>query len=431
MRAWVMGAFLALVAVLQVVPGVGVGAASAAVNTTMCTNGYKNGSSGATCNPEEAYNAAFTYAQELIAQESRCQPGAFASVSAGSSSSGGAFGTGTAGTIVGTPRNASGCQYLGGFRERMYRQACPSGTTYNAVSHTCFSSAACKAKPALGFTKVTASGSWSKVCSAGCAYSQAESLDIQFPQEDGTVMGFTTGWKPDGTACAAGQPTPAIVATPQYCEPAPNGQTFCVKSNGDHCYSLPLASGNQVCWRPGQTGEKVSKNTLQVRNAGAEPVAATTPAPPGDSFDQANDPVTKTEKINGTTVTTTTTSYTTVNGTNAGGESAEDAGEPGDGSGSAANSGDGGNGAFPDGCDDCDNDDGSGAHAGDSIWGADETQTFEADEVGLGFGASCPAPPTVLGQAMDFAAFCTLMQAIGLIVLAAAHMHALYIIVGE
>src|ERR1044072_8654134 len=97
MRARVLALLLLVFGALQFTPHVGVASVYAAVNTTMCTNGYKNGSSGATCNPQEAYQAAYDYASQLIAQENRCQPGASPVVVVGTSTSGGAYGTGTAG----------------------------------------------------------------------------------------------------------------------------------------------------------------------------------------------------------------------------------------------------------------------------------------------------------------------------------------------
>lgn len=77
------------------------------------------------------------------------------------------------------------------------------------------------------------------------------------------------------------------------------------------------------------------------------------------------------------------------------------------------------------------NDDGSAAHAGDDAWGEDEEASASLDASGFGFGTTCPNPPTVMGNTLDFSEFCTLMGYVGLLILAAAHMHALYIFAGE
>lgn len=123
----------------------------------------------------------------------------------------------------------------------------------------------------------------------------------------------------------------------QSCKPAGDGQTFCLKPNGDHCHSA--SAGRQICWQPGETGEKNDGNTRQKRNAGDTPIPPTNlQLPSGDSLTQNGSPITTTTTTNTTTnttnITTTTTNYTTTNGTNAngGGSTGSKQGENSDGS---------------------------------------------------------------------------------------------------
>lgn len=140
----------------------------------------------------------------------------------------------------------------------------------------------------------------------------------------------------DGEACPTTAPDvgpePANDAgEDQECSPAGDGQTFCLKRNGDHCHSA--STGRQICWKPGETGEKNDGPVRQKRNAGNEPIPpASLELPNGDTLQQTGQPVTKTTTTNSTTITTTTTNYTTTNGTdaNGGGDPADD-GEASDG----------------------------------------------------------------------------------------------------
>ena len=300
------------------VPGVGVGAAQAACNGTVCDT------------KAEAYQQSYAVMMAVVPTACAGSP----AIDYG----------------VGYTNNNNPTQFIGrymcsttwrnvGGSQTTWLAECVAGETWDEETKTCkaaFDPQQCLAKPPLGFTKVTASGSWSGVCSDGCQYTQGGALDVQIQNLDGTVVGYTTGWKPSGQACAAGDPVPQPVTESQDCAPSADGQTFCMKPNGQQCYSA--STGRQVCWNPGETGEKADGNVLQVRNAGQTPTPPATPPPPGDSFQQQGEPVTKSATVNGQTITTTATNYTTVNGTNAGGS---DAGEPGDGSGSSSGDGQG------------------------------------------------------------------------------------------
>lgn len=226
-------------------------------------------------------------------------------------------------------------------------------------------------------------------------------------------------------ACTAGTSAPVAEeetpATSQTCAPASGGQTFCLQSNGEHCYTA--STGKQICWRAGETGTKTTDNVAQKRVAGSTVPTAPTP-PEGETF-AAGASTTVETTTNNVTITTTTTNFTTAGGTEAG---PEDAGEPADGTGAPTGQADG----VELECEGCDTSDGSDGHESDSIWGTDETLNFVGDESGLGFGTTCPAPPTLAtlgGIQLDWAGMCQVLTYLGLLILAAAHMHALYILV--
>jgi hypothetical protein len=132
------------------------------------------------------------------------------------------------------------------------------------------------------------------------------------------------------------------------CTPASSGQTYCMKPNGDNCYSA--STGRTICWHPGETGQKTDGPTIQVRKPGTEPPGEPTP-PEGEDLKDSKPPVTVTTTTGGGTVIITTTgTWTTTNGTN-GGPSND--GEPDDGGSSSNDPGDG-KGSSVEGGSDCD-----------------------------------------------------------------------------
>lgn len=123
-------------------------------------------------------------------------------------------------------------------------------------------------------------------------------------------------------------------AKPQECTEAGN-QTFCVKASGEHCAST--SGDRQICWRPGETGEKTDGKTLQKRNPGDTPQPPQTPPPSGDQWLPPTPPITTTStftdsKGQTTTITTTITNRDTGSGVDAGGKNQ---GQKGDGTGDA------------------------------------------------------------------------------------------------
>lgn len=122
-------------------------------------------------------------------------------------------------------------------------------------------------------------------------------------------------------------PDPEGEKKPQDCTAAGSGQTMCVKSNGEKCYSA--STGRQICWRDGETGTKTDGNTAQKRTPGTDP--QTPPTPPENTTLTPNTPVTTTSSGGGSpNVTTTTVNYTTNTGTDAG---SNNDGEPSSGGG--------------------------------------------------------------------------------------------------
>lgn len=136
------------------------------------------------------------------------------------------------------------------------------------------------------------------------------------------------------TAPIPGQPDGTPLPR-EECEPASDGQTFCVKTSGDHCYTA--STGRQICWKPGETGEKGDGPVLQTRGPGTNAKPPTNPATAhGDPYEASGDPVTVTTTRNGATISTTTANFVTASGTDA--DNQRD-GEPTDGDHDSASGG--------------------------------------------------------------------------------------------
>ncbi|MFC5578051.1 hypothetical protein ACFPOA_08530 [Lysobacter niabensis] len=351
---------------------------------------------------------------------------------------------------------------------------CPGGYTadpWNAG--TCLDQQKCLARNALdGFKNAgETSRPFASRCVGGCEF-KASGPNVTAGVQGGATRTSGT-FEFSGASCAA-QPTSvpkeeAEAKPKQDCMAAGSGQSFCLKANGEHCYSA--STGRQICWTPRETGQKPDENYSQKRDAGNTPIAPNLNLPNGDTLTQTGTPTTTTTTTkdqygNVTTITTTTTNYTTTNGTSPGGENQ---GEPGDGSGGEEGEGNGSSGggdctAPPvntgdpllsqiatqqwltrceaKGRDDgmrseanaLDTDDGSAAHAGDQakVWSDGSSDApFVADEGGFGLASSCPAAPEVFGHQLEWGMACDIMGWIGLLVLLMAHAHALYIIMGD
>lgn len=334
---------------------------------------------------------------------------------------------------------------------------CPNG--WDPVGNKCApSQAECLARPAAtsGWT-LNNGGHCSDACSFGPAPA-GETFTV-----NGKTYRSMAGSVPTGAACVLASTNEPLPPAPQYCEPV-GTLTMCLKQNGEHCASA--STGKQICWKPGETGEKTDGPILQSKVAGPNEIPPQSlTLPNGDSLTKSAGPATTTSTKGGTTTTTTTTNYVTTHGTNAGGGTSG-SGEPADGTGGGDGEGDGeGNGSTGGvTCDappvstgdallaqiahqqwlarctgsgeEFDGDHGEGVVDGKTGW--DDTVPDETvlDEAGfLGGAGSCPSPPTfTLGgtsRTIDTSGLCDLGDIIAALMLLAAFAHAAYILAGN
>ena len=335
---------------------------------------------------------------------------------------------------------------------------CPSGEVWNEASHTCFDPSQCLAKAPVSYGLLNVSIAGMKMCQDGC----------EFEAQGGTSSALTTGngdslntyyggaYRPTGNMCSAGQQPPQPPKD-QDCVGVP-GQTMCKRADGKLCASA--STGKQICWDPGETGEKGDGSLLQVRGAGALPATPQTPPPAGDTFQQQGTAQTASESINGgAPINTNFANYGTASGPNAVGSGGTatggsgSAGEPADGSTSGDEAPTGSsdeerNGLLGtisnkltdlkdalvgDGDPDADTT-GLDAHPSD-VMSDDEVGSDGFDQSGFGYARSCPAPPTVtlFDHTFTFDAeghFCDWMVAGGWFVLIVAGIASMYIAVG-
>lgn len=206
-----------------------------------------------------------------------------------------------------------------------YRWAvqCVAPATWDSVSNTCYSAAQCLARNA----GITGPSTWNvfQECRTGCKRSMAATGYVSTSTTlNGVTTTFYTSNGPfhyTGESCGATpvNPNPALdPASPpaQHCVPAVNGQTACVKNNGDTCYTA--STGRQICWARGETGSKLDGALNQIRNAGNTPIAPTLQLPSGDSLSASGQSMVTASTASGQTTTTTVQNYITTYGTNAG-----------------------------------------------------------------------------------------------------------------
>jgi hypothetical protein len=225
------------------------------------------------------------------------------------------------------PPGVSITAYHGAYQ---FQSQCPSGTVWDTNSKTCFNPQRCLDKSALG--KGLISGTATSGCIDGCEFAAPDGgTTLVF--NGSQFVSMSKGWTPTGKGCAANAQTPNQT-DPQMCKDLGNGQTACVKQDGQECYKGAIGDPMQFCWQKGEVGDKNEKDTRQKRNAGDTPVAPNLSLPSGDTLQQKGPPIVTQVTNNNTTTTTTTTSYQTQHGTdaNGGGKPSND-GEPADGSG--------------------------------------------------------------------------------------------------
>ncbi|MCE7031359.1 hypothetical protein LY625_01740 [Lysobacter sp. GX 14042] len=172
-------------------------------------------------------------------------------------------------------------------------------------------------------------------CLGGCEYAIPPGTGIT-----STVIGGETlysgeyEWTGGGT-CRAAPPAPPAEepkAPREQCTSIPGSDmTRCMRNDGSTCVSA--TSGAQICWKPGETGQKAHENIAQVANAGDQPIPPPNlNLPSGDALEPKGPPVnvSTTNNATNTTINTTIQNYQTVHGTNAGGnDGVPKPGEPG------------------------------------------------------------------------------------------------------
>lgn len=118
--------------------------------------------------------------------------------------------------------------------------------------------------------------------------------------DSGHKVTSVTGMHYSGDTCSSPDPRPhpgPDDGTRPACNPAGNGQTFCIRPDGQHCTTS--SKGNTFCWSPGETGEKSGGDELAKRSLGSGPKPPTTPPPPNaaNQFDGGHDSDVKKDNI--------------------------------------------------------------------------------------------------------------------------------------
>lgn len=262
-------------------------------------------------------------------------------------------------------------------------------------------------------------------CSEGCRYDKGNVVDTM--KIGGKSYFQNSGAKPTGDICIYDASKDDTPVTEDQCQQA-GTLTQCVTKDGKHC--AIASTGKKFCWKPAETGTKVSGNEAATKvPQGAEVTAP--PKPPADGGEWQNSGSGSMSGGSGTT-----TSNFDITGWNSNGDgkgSGESGGNDGGGDGNGKGDGDG-------------QGDNPGAGIGDLYKGTDKTvaglmgsfyaQASNAPVMkGLtnfmsinSNGGSCPVftlPASEYWKSMTFDAHCSgtwlqMLQAMGWIVLAIA-----------
>jgi hypothetical protein len=217
---------------------------------------------------------------------------------------------------------------------------CVAPETYDTITHTCVNKdAACKAlndepgriewagtKETRGFVNSCRANGCNFGVKPGTGY-VATDLGTS-----SAVINAEFQWT---GACAPppeAEPPPPDTPPQQECKDAGSMGDgtpikMCVQRDGRVCITAPK-SGKQLCWTPGETGEKTTENILQKREGGDKVAAPTPPTKPDVTQEGPSVKTTTTKHPTGTTIVTTTTNWKTNDNTNAG---PNDDGVPDDG----------------------------------------------------------------------------------------------------
>lgn len=242
--------------------------------------------------------------------------------------------------------NGTSCARLANPNVDFYFYGCPSGSSWDAATNSCFSSSACLARNAdLGANGGLPRPSLvTERCVAGCKFAMNTSGPDFSRTENQALSGGATAtlfrgvMEYTGDPCSAGIDPEAIEEPKkplkQECVPV-GDQTVCRKPDGRECYTAGT-TGNQICWAPGETGDKTDGPVLQKRQPGQPTPPNPVDLPNGDTATKSGDSITTNTTVinnggNSTSITTTTTNYNTNSGANAGdkndGEKADGTGE--------------------------------------------------------------------------------------------------------
>lgn len=287
---------------------------------------------------------------------------------------------------------------------------CPAGTEWFESEQKCLQPCLDRnpsTPPNYGYWTLSNAGT--SMCKSGCSFSRGDILETRGFQVCGSGQ-CTSGasqvravWSYDGAKCSS-QPTdpPPPADNEVSCTPATANQTYCIRPNGENCYTA--SSGRMICWKPSEQGTKTDGTVTQTNNVGDEQ-----PNPPPGSQHTATVKTSTSTTTN--TVTTTTNTYTTTSGapagaTNEGTSLGTDGKPPATGGGSGSGTGGTGDGSGDDnsaaGGGNCDT---PPITSGDAILGMVATQTWAtrcAVEAGnaakvTGDISDCKVPFTVEG----------------------------------
>lgn len=194
------------------------------------------------------------------------------------------------------PNSGSTTDSINGWR---FTSGCPANAPWDPVTATCKPPKNCAARPNYGGAMVSGA---SEFCHDGCAYTNAAEVSVCLGEGSAMVCPGAS-WKPTGAECSSG-PAPLPYDTNRdTCERKPGATHFqCVKPSGETC--VTSAKGNRFCWRPGESGDRMTADGSEGATKGpgtqqqAPPPSMTDPQPQGTS-----------------TTTTTTNNSSTVNAT--------------------------------------------------------------------------------------------------------------------
>lgn len=201
--------------------------------------------------------------------------------------------------------------------QHLWGIGCPAGLEWFESEQKCLQPCLDRnpsTPPNYGYWTLSSAGT--SMCKSGCSFSRGDVLETRGFQVCGSGQCTAAGsqvravWSYNGAKCDA-QPNdpPPPNDDDVSCTPATANQTYCIRPNGENCYTA--SSGRMICWKPAEQGTKTDGPTTQTNNADDEQ-----PNPPPGS-QHTSTVKTSTSTTTNTTITTTNT-YTTTSGAPAG-----------------------------------------------------------------------------------------------------------------